>query len=283
VSAVMQLGYRDRNVHELICHEVAVRSGSYQRRGVDVLAVPASEHPDAPLSAGLGGSLIETLKNQRSWRCALVHTVRPLFWVWGLLDGAAFVDVQTVAGHPDGSIVRALTEELFEDHGLPFPRLDAHRIPVGEQGDHDRLDLLISGAVDVAVLGTAFAPSMLVRRGLTQHAFFGDATRFPTAGIAVDTDLIAPDDPLVTAVVGAQREALELIKAQSPEAVDAIVALIPGASRDDAVQMLRDVVAPHYGPSRNEIETVADNALAWLSQLLTLDPRSAQHFYEETR
>jgi hypothetical protein len=277
------LGYRDRNVHELVCHEVAVRAGLYSRFGVEVEAVPTAEHPEAPLSAGLGGSLVETLRGQREWRGALVHTLHPLFWLWGRSDGLPLSDVRRVAGHPDGSIVWAFTEALLGARDVRMVTLETDRFPVGIKGDRQRLEALTSGTVDAAVIGTAYAPSALSRSGLTPLLHFGDGMRFPTTGVAVDVDLIAPDDPTVVAVVAAQREALGLIRSQATVAIDAVAALLPDGSRDDAELLLRDYLAARYGPERHDIDVVGADAVAWLSQMLTADSRPAQNFFEEIR
>lgn len=274
------LGYRDKNVHELVCHEVAVRTGAYARFGVEVEAVAAADNPDAPLSAGLGGSLVETLRGQRSWRAPLVHTVRPLFWCWGRRNGPALSEAQRVAAHPDKSIVWAFTEKVLGDRDVRTELLEVQRFSLGAQGDRERLDALTSGAADVAVVGTTSDPGALARQGLVQLAFFGDELRFPTAGIAVDTELIAVDSPSVLAVVNAHREALHLIRAQEGVAIDAVAALLPDATREDAWLLLRDYLAPGYGPSLREVETVGADAIMWLSQVLTADPGPARDFYE---
>ena len=216
------LGYRDRNVHELVCHEVAARAGYYERAGVEVQAVPGSDYPEAALSAGLGGSLVEALHGQRRWKAALVHTVHPLFWLWTGKADAAANGPRALAGHPEGSIVWSFTTRLLRARTLCDPELPVLRFPVGTAGDHQRLEALTSGAVDAAVLGATFAPSALSRVGLTQSLFFGDALRFPTAGVAVDLDRTTLDDPSVQAVVEAQRAAIRDVKNGDPVAVDAV-------------------------------------------------------------
>ncbi|MCW2856920.1 MAG: hypothetical protein JWR52_2535 [Marmoricola sp.] len=279
---MIHLGYRDRNVHELVCHEVAARAGCYMRHGIEVEAVPGADHPEAVLSAGLGGSLVETLRGQRRWQGALVHTVHPLFWIWGRQGSPDLGDVHRLAGHPDGSIVWAFTEQLLGDLGTRTAELARETYPVGIQGDRQRLDALTSGSVDAAVIGSAFAPSALSRLGLTQQLFFGDEITFPTAGIAVDVDRISLGDPTVRAVVAAQREALVRIKDQDPIAVEAALSLLPGSSRVDAELLLRDYLAPQYGPEPDEVQDVGADALAWLSRMLSVAPAAAANFYEET-
>jgi hypothetical protein len=274
------LGYRDHNVHELVCHEVARRAGYYDRWGVEVEAVPGSEHPDAALSAGLGGSLVEALRGRRPWRAALVHTLHPLFWIWGREPVAATMGRTVLAGHPEGSIAWAFTKKLLGARGVADDGLSVLRFPVGSAGDHQRLEALTSGAVDAAVLGTAFAPSSLSRRGLTQLSFFGEALRFPTAGVAVDVDKIDMHDPAVRAVVGAQRAAILKVKDGDPVALDAVASLLHDSSRTDALQLLRDYLSPQYGPEYRDIAAVGTDAIAWLTEVLRPDHHAAAGFYE---
>jgi len=278
---VVLLGYRDRNVHELVCHEVAVRAGCYQRRGIEVEAVPGAAYPEASLSAGLGGSLVEALRGQRRWQGVLAHTVHPLFWIWARADSPALLDIARLAGHPDGSIVWAFTEQLLRDLGVRTQDLTREHFPVGVQGDHQRLEALTSGSVDAAVIGSTFAPSALSRLGLTQRLFFGDGIKFPTVGVAVDIDRTSLDDPIVRSVVEAQRDALTRIKAKDRIAVEAVRSLLPGSVREDAELLLRDYVSLQYGLERQEVQDVGADALAWLSQTLSTTPRPVSNFYEE--
>ncbi|MDN3358173.1 hypothetical protein [Actinomadura sp. DC4] len=271
------LAYRDRNVHELLCHEVALRAGYYDQFGVEVGAVPASEHPEAPLSAGLGGSLVESVRGRRRWRAVLVHTVHPLFWIWQReADPAPAV----LAGHPEGSIVLAFTERLLNGRGTAPSIL---HFPAGDDGDADRLEALRSGAVDAAVLGSNFAPSTLSRLGLTESLFFGDALRFPTAGVAVDLDLISVDDPSVRAVVAAQRAALRKVRARDPLAVEAVASFLHRRDEHDAPRLLEDYLAPQYGPDLTDVRAAGAEALAWLTEELRPAGAVAAGFYEEVR
>ncbi len=120
---------------------------------------------------------------------------------------------------------------------------------MGIPGDHERLKALMSGSVDAAVLGTSFAPTALARLGLTQLLFFGDAMMFPTAGLGIDAAMIDPDGWEVRAVIDAQREGLELIKAQATVAVNAVAALLPEARartrKDCFATTLRRTTARH--------------------------------------
>jgi hypothetical protein len=274
------LGYRDRNVHELVCHEVAKRAGYYDRVGVEVEAVPGSDCPEAALSAGLGGSLVEAIRGQRRWKAALVHTLHPLFWIWERKPDAATTGPTLLAGHPEGSIVWAFTRKLLAARGVGDDELSVLRFPVGSAGDHQRLEALTSGAVEAAVLGATFAPSALSRLGLTQSLFFGEALRFPTAGVAVDMDRTDVDHPSVRAVVAAQRAAILKVKCGDPVALDAVASLLHESSRDDARRLLRDYIAPQYGPEYQDIQAAEADALGWLTEELRPDAQAAADFYE---
>jgi hypothetical protein len=277
------LGYRDRNVHELLCHEVARRAGYYDRFGVEVEAVPASEHPEAPLSAGLGGSLAESVRGQRRWRAALVHTVHPLFWIWRREARPAPTGPTVLAGHPEGSIVLAFTERLLNGHGSGGAAPSILHFPAGDGGDADRLEALRSGAVDAAVLGSNFAPSTLSRLGLTESLFFGDALRFPTAGVAVDLDLTSVDDPSVQAVVAAQQAALRKVRSRDPLAVEVVASFLHRSDERDAPRFVEDYLAPQYGPDLADVRAAGAEALAWQTEAPHPVGTVAADFYVEVR
>jgi hypothetical protein len=277
------LGYRDHNVHELLCHEVARRAGYYDQFGVEVRAVPASEHPEASLSAGLGGSLVESMRGQRRWRAVLVHTVHPLFWIWQREAHPALTGPTVLAGHPEGSIVLAFTERLLKDHGSGGTAPSVLHFPPGDDGDIDRLEALKSGAADAAVLGSNFAPSTLSRLGLTESLFFGDALRFPTAGVAVDLDMTSVDDPAAQAVVAAQQAALLKVRSKDPLAVEAVASFLHWSDEGDALRFLEDYLAPQYGPDLTDVQAAGAEALAWQTEELHLVEAGAADFYVGVR
>lgn len=260
----MLLGYRDRNVHELVCHEVAHRSGEYERSGVDVQIVEGRTDPDAPLSAGLGGSLVETLHGRRRWRAVLVHTVHPLFWLWTLAPGTERPLTGRLAAHPEDSIVWLLSRRAIRAGGTDPDRIDVVRLPVGSAGDRDRFRMLERGEVEAAVLGTSHAPAALKRLGFTQHCFFGDVVQFPTAGIAVDTEKIDPEDPMVGRAVAAQRAAIGRIRRGEPVVVDTVMDLLATNDRQDAHEFVRDYLSQGYGVDSSTARMVGAAGAEWL-------------------
>ena len=277
------LGYRDRNVHELVCHEVADRAGYYERAGVQVMAVPGADHPEAALSAGLGGSLVEAVRGQRRWRAALVHTLHPLFWMWARVGDKPTTSSSMLACHPEGSIVWAFTQRLLADRGLAADEMPALRFPVGSEGDYQRLEALTSGAADAALLGATFAPAALERRGLAQTLFFGETLRFPTAGVAVDLDRAELGGSVVRAVVAAQRAAIIRIRQRDTVALDAVASLLHDSTRDDARLLLADHLSVQYGAGRRAVHDAGADALRWLTDVLRPDGPSGADFYEEVR
>ncbi|WP_019929623.1 hypothetical protein [Nocardia sp. BMG111209] len=277
------LGYRDHNVHELLCHEIADRAGYYDRLGVEVRAVPGADHPDAALSAGLGGSLIETLRGQRRWKVALVHTLHPLFWIWTRRSDFRSAGPTVLAGFPAGSIVDALTRKMLENHWAAAESPETLRYPGGSLGDRRRLEALTSGAADAAVIGSAFAPSAVVRLGLTDSLFFGATLRFPTAGLAVDSARMSLDDPAVRKIVAAQTAALTAIGERDPVALDAVTSLLHDAGRPDAHHFLADYLSPQYGPTPEDVRTAGADALDWLAAALGTGTDAATDFYEAIR
>ncbi|MFC0452135.1 hypothetical protein [Rhodococcus jostii] len=276
------LGYRDHNVHELLCHEIAARAGYYDRLGIDVKAVAGPDHPEAALSAGLGGSLIETLRGQRRWKVALVHTLHPLFWVWTKMRKQS-AGPTVLAGHPEGSIVCALTQRVINTHWTRDEGPTLLHFPAGSAGDHQRLEALRSGAADAAVLGSTFAPTALSRHGLTDSLFFGTALKFPTAGIAVDVERISLDHPSIQKIVAAHTAAITHIKSRDPVALDAVASLLHDSTRTDAQLLLTNYLSPQYGPDPHDVHTTGADALEWLTGALRTGGHTSTDFYEAVR
>jgi hypothetical protein len=210
-----------------------VRESTWRRRSGSP-AVPGSDHPEAALSAGLGGSLVEALRGQRRWKVALVHTLHPLFWIWTRKAGTRPTGPTVLAGHPEGSIVGAFTQKVLRARWSADEAPSVLHFPAGSTGDHQRLEALTSGVADAAVLGSAFAPSALSRLGLTDSLFFGVALKFPTAGVAVDVARTSVDHPSVRKVVAAQTAAIAKVKSRDPVALDAVASLLHDNSRTDA-------------------------------------------------
>ncbi|MBC2640536.1 MULTISPECIES: hypothetical protein [unclassified Rhodococcus (in: high G+C Gram-positive bacteria)] len=277
------LGYRDHNVHELVCHEIAKRARYYDRLGIEVESVPGSDHPEAELSAGLGGSLVEALRGQRRWKVALVHTIHPLFWIWARKAGIQPAGPTVLAAHPEGSIVWAFTQRLLSTRWAGDEAPSVLHFPGGIAGDQQRLEALRSGTADAAVLGSAFAPSALSRLGITDSLFFGAALRFPTAGIAVDLEKTSLDDPTVRKVVAAQTAAIADVKNRAPVALDAVASLLHDSSRTDAQRMLSDYLSPRYGPDPHDVQAAGADAFEWLTGVLHTGGHTTPDFYEAVR
>ena len=274
------LGYRDHNVHELVCHEIAARAGYYDRLGIEVKAVSGTDHPEAALSAGLGGSLVETLRGQRRWKVALVHTLHPLFWIWTRNGSTRSAGPAVVAGHPEGSIVCAFTQRMLSYRWAGRDAPSMLRFPAGSAGDRQRLEALRSGEADAAVLGSAFAPGTLSRLGLAESLFFGVAMRFPTAGVAVDVGKTGIDHPSVRKVVAAQTAAIAKIRSRDPVALDAVASLLHDDSGTDAQRLLSDYLSPQYGPDPRDVRAAGADAIEWLAGVLNTGGSTAADFYE---
>ncbi len=226
------LGYRDHNVHELVCHEIAERAGYYDRLGIEVEAVPGPDHPEAALSAGLGGSLVEALRGQRRWKVALVHTLHPLFWIWTRKEGTGSTGPTVLAGYPEGSIVGAFTQKVLNDHWSAEEAPAVLRFPAGSTGDRLRVEALTSGVADAAVLGSAFAPPALCHdSGSPTRCSSASPSNSPTAGVAVDVARTSVDHPSVRKVVAAQTAAIAKVRSRDPVALDAVASLLHDSSR----------------------------------------------------
>ena len=175
----------------------------------------------------------------------------------------------------------AFTKRLAAERGLAVDDVSVLRFPVGVEGDRQRLEALTSGAADAAVLGATFAPSALSRLGLVETLFFGEALRFPTAGVAVDVDRTEVDPSAVRAVVEAQRAAILQIRQADPVAVDAVDSLLHASTRDDARLLVTDHLSLQYGPENRAVRDAGAEALTWLIDVLRPDEPSGADFYEE--
>lgn len=262
----IEFGYRDRNVHELVCHELAERMGEYRRRGIEVVAVA---DPAAPLSAALGGSVMERLLGRREWVVRQVYTVHPLFWIWG--RGAERPNGR-IAMHPEGSIPWRFTQRVL---GPGFDGLEPVPFSSGPDADIARLDALVAGDVELAVTGSSVAPSIAQGFGLTEVAFFGDALTIPTTGVAVDAALIDPRHPSITAIVDAHAAALRALRARDPRAAEAVLALLPRGTAADAEAYVERYLAPGYGPSAAEARRAGAEFVTWLEPELGAPPPPA--------
>lgn len=263
---MLALAYRDRNVHELVCHTIAEQTGEYERRGVEVATVDIGTTPEAPLCAGLGGCALEAVTRQRRWVVRYVHTVTPLFWIWaGAGATARSLQGRRIATHPEGSIPWRLAARVLCTIGLSLDSVAPVPFPAGPDADLTRLDAVVRGDVHAAIVGSSVPPSMAEGCGLTQIAFFGDVLTIPTTGVAVDASLLDPAHPAVEGVVEAQRAALQSLRRRDDAAITAVLSLLPRATHADAASFVNSHLSRGYGVETQQASEAGAHFVRWLA------------------
>lgn len=267
------LGCRDRNVHELVCHETALRLGEYERRGIEVEIIDETRERQTAVTVALGGSSVERLQGQRTWTIRLAHTVRPLFWLRaGRPLEAAALRGHRIATHPVGSLPWRLTTRVLTLLGAAIDDVEPVPFPSGAEGDLARLEAILSGAVAAGVVGSAVAPAAAERLGACEVASFGDVLRLPTVGIAADADRTTPDDPSLAALIDAHRAGASALRGRQPGTVEAVHALLREGDRTDAADFRDRYLAPHYGVSTDEARRAGADYVAWMATELGVIP-----------
>ena len=130
---------------------------------------------------------------------------------------------------------------MLRRHGLD-PDTDVELKPARD--DAIRLGLLREGAVDAALVSSAFSPVTIQRMGLNTLAMLGDELTVVTSGIAV-TEKVARGDPaLLEELVSVYRRSLAVIH-DSPDVARAILEDAMGLARTDAEKTC-ELILPCY-------------------------------------
>jgi len=210
-----RLGFKAFDPHELLCHFAARRAGLYARHAlaVDLLDTTfMTDHELAPdtVQVACGAALTAWLRGA-SWRVVFAAVDRPLFWLYAApaIDRIEALAGTRIAGFPAIAPPAQFLHLVLERAGMDAAReVTIH----AARDDTARLGLLRAGDVEAAVLSSAVAPALVQRAGFPALAFFGDAVRIPTTGLAVNEALHARRPELVAALVAAHAAALALIQ-----------------------------------------------------------------------
>lgn len=277
------LGFKAFDPHELLCHFVARRAGLYARHGVEVTLVdttflPDDKLPGDTLHAACGAALAAWLQGA-PYRVVLAAVDRPMFWLHaapGFADVAA-LSGKRIAGYPAIAPPAQFLRLVLERAGLDAAR-DVISYPVRD--DTARLGLLRAGDVEAAVLSSSIAPAALHREGFATAAFFGDALRVPTTGLAVREELLERRPELVGALVKAHASALEIIH-RDDDALGEVLARDFDFCAED-LEPMRDLARACFtrdGRSPNEITSAAVATVARLAGVPEPpSPESLYHF-----
>ncbi len=267
----MDLYYRAPGTLEHLAHRVAEMTGLYQQAGVEVTlkdgsaAKWAEAESVAPLSIGLGGMLRERLLRNTNWTMACVNTQHPLFWLVAQpsVQGIADLKGAQVAGLPMTTAPGTFLRILFRRNGLDLLN-DCSYSPLAEEQRMERLQRGELAAAQVAAM-----PFGLEREGLQVLAFIGGEIPASATGIAVNGDVVAPDDPDVLRVVTATRGALARIHDDRELAVRAILDTdLSGASQEDAGQLYDRYIQPYWTRDGRPDRALAEKSLAEMAREL---------------
>lgn len=212
--AALQLGFKAFDIHELLCHFMAMHTGLYERRGLRVTLVDTTFMPDDKLPTNLvqaacGAALAAWLWGA-PYQVVCVATDRPLFWLYGRA-GYAGIDAlrgARIAGFPSIAPPAQFLNLILDQAGLdPVRDVTIHAM----RDDVARLGLLTAGDVDAAVISSAIPPAEMEHAGFSPISFFGDSLRVPTTGLAVTQSLLQRERAAVQALVSAFVQALALL------------------------------------------------------------------------
>jgi ABC-type nitrate/sulfonate/bicarbonate transport system substrate-binding protein len=236
----IRLGFKAFDAHELAWHCVARVSGAYARRRLhvtllDTSAIAEESLPPGSCSVACGAALAAWLRGVPV-RVLGVAADRPMFWLHGRAAAVAALRGARIATYPAAAPPAHFLRLLLADAGLD-PTRDVTLEPARD--DTARLGLLVGGDVDAAVLSSAVPPAAVAAAGFREIAFFGDALRVPSTGLAVSgreadapgwlPDLVQAFAESITAVHGDDdllHQALrELLRVPAPN-VDAVAALV---------------------------------------------------------
>ena len=242
----IKCGIKAFDIHELLCHFVAVRCGFYESAGLDVRLADTSFTPDDRLpeanyfQVACAAALLS--RNVR-FRVFLAAVARPMFWLYAA-EGIKSVEQlagKRIATFPPQAPPYWFNRIILRKHGLD-PGNNVMLKPARD--DAIRLGLLREGAVDAALISSAFSPVAIQRLGLNLLTMLGDELTVVTSGMAT-TEKIASEDPeLVEGLVDVYRQSLAVIQA-SPAEIHSILEDKMSISHEDAVKTY-ELILPCY-------------------------------------
>ena len=244
----VECGIKAFDVHELLCHFVARRCGFYESAGLDVRLLDTSFTPDDRLpdanyfQVACGAALLS--RNVR-FRVVLAAVTRPMFWLYGAAGIGAVEQLagKRIATFPPPSPPYLFNRVVLRKRGLD-PDTDVELKPARD--DAIRLGLLREGAVDAALISSAFSPVALQGRGLNLLTMLGDELTVVTSGIATTENIASEDPELVEVLVNVYRQSLAVIH-DSPAEIHSILEDVMSISHEDAVKTF-ELILPCYTP-----------------------------------
>ena len=288
----IDLARAGQGIHEELVAYVADQQDYYAKEGVHVSLRDGTawnvERLRRVATIGLGRAVVSTMTDGVPWVALSVNTQHPLFWLMGR---EKFSSVESLKEKENGKARKigvhgpltppgAFERLVLRKHGLD-PDRDVECV-VMYPGDYTRhLHCLANGSLDAAFVGSTMAPELAAKdNGLRVLEFMGDDLQIPTVGIAVDPTYISPDDPAVTALVRANRRALQTIHDEPELAARYIRALIPRLNIAQAQEHYERYIAPYFSPDGEYDPTFAVPVLSDVAKELGVSKEpDAASFY----
>jgi len=221
----LRLGFKAFDIHELLCHFVAVRLGYYEAEGLnieltDITFVPDEALPASTAQVSCASAAIGALNGIEN-RIAFVASWKPLFWLCARAEIKTLNDLRggRIATYPAAAPPSQFLQAILRKHGLGS---NAALSLAPARDDTARLGLLLSGAVTAAVVSSATPVPRIRRLGAVPLLFFGDEVTVTTTGLAVSTKLLELNSDMVEATTGALVRALSAVHAGGQEVVETI-------------------------------------------------------------
>lgn len=242
----VECGIKAFDVHELLCHFVAKRGGFYAAADLDVKLVDTTFTPDEKLpdanyfQVACAAALLS--RNVR-FRVFLAAVARPMFWLYAA-EGIKSVEQlagKRIATFPPQAPPYWFNRIIVRKHGMD-PDTDVELTPARD--DAIRLGLLREGAVDAALISSAFSPVAIQRLGLNLLTMLGDELTVVTSGMATTEKIASEDSELVEGLVDVYRQSLAVIR-DSPAEIHSILEDKMSISHEDAVKTY-ELILPCY-------------------------------------
>lgn len=243
-----ECGIKAFDVHELLCHYVAKRSGFYAEEGLEVVVrdrtfTPDGELPQASYFQVACGAAFLGRRQGTPFKVLLACCDRPMFWLHSAPEIERVKDLRgaRVASYAPVAPPYWFSRLVLEAHGLD-PDRDLSLEPVRD--DHARLGMLLTGEVKAAVASSAISPLDVQRRGLRTLALLGDTVTFVTTGVATHERVVEEQPGEIAAIVRSFRRALDLVH-DEPDRVLPVLAELLGES-EPAARAFYDLAHPCF-------------------------------------
>lgn len=210
----VNLSFKAFDIHELLCHFVALEAGLYREQDIDVKLIDSTFVPDDQLPgpifhAACGGALMGWLKGA-PLKVVFTATDRPMFWLYSQPD---IKDLEALKGARIAGFPGIAPPAYFLSAVLKQQLIDCDEVMIEPvRDDTARLGLLTTGDAMAAVISSAIPPAMMEQLGYRPLLFFGNCIRVPTTGLAVSSSLTETQPDLVRAMVDIHRQSLNLIQ-----------------------------------------------------------------------